>query len=119
MRDLTRQSFLGADSDALLKHLRVAIVGLCGGGSHIAQQLAHIGIGRFVLSDPDEVDASNLNRMVGAGAVDAREARAKVDVIAERILVVRPDAEVIVCRGVWQEHALAMRDVLRRSLIPT
>ncbi len=111
MNDLSRQSFLGCASDALLGRLRVAIVGLCGGGSHIAQQLAHIGIGRFVLYDPDIVEHSNLNRMVGAAASDADSGRAKVDVIAQRILAVNPDAEVIRCRGRWQQHAMELRDV--------
>lgn len=36
---LDRQSFLGEKSSVLLSRLRVAVVGLGGGGSHITQQL--------------------------------------------------------------------------------
>jgi tRNA A37 threonylcarbamoyladenosine dehydratase len=37
---LSRQSFLGQSSDEILAHCRVGIIGLGGGGSHIAQQLS-------------------------------------------------------------------------------
>lgn len=110
MSDLSRQSFLGADSDAILRDSKVVIVGLCGGGSHVAQQLAHVGVGRFMLCDPDVVEDTNLNRMVGAGLADAKQSRAKVEVIAERLLAVNPQAEVVACKSPWQEHAHRMHD---------
>jgi molybdopterin/thiamine biosynthesis adenylyltransferase len=68
-----RQSFLGDNSDDALQHLRVAIVGLGGGGSHIAQQLAHLGVGQFVLVDPDRIEESNLNRLVGGTVADVQK----------------------------------------------
>ena len=42
--NLQRQSFLGADAEIVLRRSKAALVGLGGGGSHIAQQLAHIGL---------------------------------------------------------------------------
>jgi molybdopterin-synthase adenylyltransferase len=36
------------------------------------QQLAHLGVRRFLLIDPDIVDKTNLNRMVGATLGDGR-----------------------------------------------
>lgn len=111
MNDLSRQSFLGSNSDTLLKRTRVAIVGLCGGGSHVAQQLAHLGVGHFVVCDPDVVEDSNLNRMVGAASADAGTARFKAEVIAERIRGVNPSAQVLACKGRWQAYADQMRDV--------
>jgi hypothetical protein len=110
MNDLSRQSFLGAKCDAVVIGTTAAIVGLCGGGSHIAQQLAHIGIGRFLLCDPDVVEESNLNRMVGAVAADLVPRRAKVDVVAERILAINPAAQVVRCMGRWQEFSQELRD---------
>lgn len=53
----------------------VGIVGLCGGGSHVAQQLAHIGVGRFRLFDPDTADETNTGRMVGLSAKDSATER--------------------------------------------
>ena len=44
---LDRQSFLGADSADVLDECRAATVGLGGGGSHVNQQLAHLGLGNF------------------------------------------------------------------------
>lgn len=43
---------------------RVLIVGTGGIGSHLAVNLAGSGVKRFVLSDPDIVSSSNLNRQV-------------------------------------------------------
>ena len=110
-RDLSRQTFLGAESDATLARLRVAIIGLCGGGSHVAQQLAHIGVREFMLCDPDIVEDSNLNRMVGATRADVEKSRPKVDVIADRITAVDPNAKIVRCVAPWQSHHLQMRGV--------
>ena len=104
MNDLSRQSFLGADSDAILRDTEVVIVGLCGGGSHVAQQLAHLGVGRFVLCDPDVVEETNLNRMVGASLSDAQQARAKVEVIAAVMMASKSLS--VRMRGVPMEDAL-------------
>lgn len=100
--DLTRQSFLGADSNDILASLRVAIVGL-GGGSHIEQQLAHVGVGQFVLIDFDRIEDSNLNRLVGATAQDVAKARLKVEVIGRRIKAINPKAKVRRIAKPWQE----------------
>ena len=60
-----RQSFLGQESTEILRKGHVGIVGLGGGGSHVAQQLAHIGVENFVLCDPDYYEDKNHNRTVG------------------------------------------------------
>ena len=109
MNDLSRQSFLGIASDRILSEVQVAIIGLCGGGSHVAQQLAHIGVGRFALCDPDVVEDSNLNRMVGASRSDARAARPKVDVVSERISAINPGARIAKAAKAWQAVAQQLR----------
>lgn len=63
---LDRQSFLGENSVQILTNATVAVVGLGGGGSHVAQQLAHLGFGNFILIDPDKIELPNLNRTVWA-----------------------------------------------------
>lgn len=82
----------GADGQAALSALRVAVVGLGGTGSVLAQQLAHLGVGAFELMDPDTVERSNLNRVVGATLADI--GRNKVDVACELIRSIHPNAEV-------------------------
>jgi molybdopterin-synthase adenylyltransferase len=50
-----RQSFLGAKSEQNLKRAKVGIIGLGGGGSHVVQQLTHLGVGNYILVDPDMI----------------------------------------------------------------
>jgi hypothetical protein len=88
----------------------VAIIGLCGGGSHIGQQLAHVGFRNFRLFDPDYVEESNLNRMVGSRPADAIEQRMKTNVIRDLILEIEPGANVELFPEPWQAQHLALRD---------
>lgn len=105
-----RQSFLGERSEAILSDCRVAIIGLGGGGSHIAQQLAHIGVGTFVIADPDIVEESNLNRLVGATAADIANATLKVDVAERLIRAVNPNANIIAIPERWQAKPELLRE---------
>jgi molybdopterin-synthase adenylyltransferase len=108
--NLERQSFLGAKSSDVLLNTRVAIVGLGGGGSHIAQQLAHIGVGDFLLLDPDKIEDTNLNRLVGARFADVEEKASKV-LIAKRVIEsVNPRARVVAALSSWQQKARALQD---------
>jgi len=100
-----RQSFLGENSDVALQDLRVAIVGLGGGGSHVAQQLAHLGVGQFVLVDPDRIEESNLNRLVGGTLADVRKNEFKVEIASRLIRGVDPDTSVVVATDRWQQSA--------------
>lgn len=60
----------GKEGQATLRQITVAIVGLGGTGSIVAQQLAHLGVGQLILIDHDTVDESNLNRLMGAVPAD-------------------------------------------------
>lgn len=99
---LKRQSFLGPDSESTLANATVAIIGLCGGGSHIAQQLAHVGIGNFLLIDHDTADDTNLNRMVGLTRAGAVAEVPKTEVISDLIWGVNPDAKITPIPAKWQ-----------------
>jgi molybdopterin-synthase adenylyltransferase len=70
MSRFERQSFLGAKSEAVLGRTVLGIVGLGGGGSHVVQQAAHLGIGRYVLVDPDHITETNTNRLIGSNLAD-------------------------------------------------
>ena len=56
----------------ILARATVAIVGLGGVGSLLAQYLAYLGVGHFILIDPDRIEDTNLPRVVGATGWDAR-----------------------------------------------
>ncbi len=105
-----RQSFLGPDSDRTLRETRVAVVGLCGGGSHVAQQCAHIGVGDILTIDPDKSEESNLHRLVGATLDDVVHERPKT-FIAERLIKgINPAAKVTSKPHDWREVAELLRD---------
>ncbi|MBF0665042.1 MAG: ThiF family adenylyltransferase [Brevundimonas sp.] len=61
----------GANGQTILAGSRVAIVGLGGVGSLLAELLGRLGVGSFVLVDPDRVQPSNLPRLVDATDWDA------------------------------------------------
>jgi molybdopterin/thiamine biosynthesis adenylyltransferase len=75
---------LGSEGHASLRSLRVGVVGAGGLGSHVIQQLIHLGIGEITVLDPDRVAESNLSRLVGATSWDARLRSRKVR-IARRL----------------------------------
>lgn len=84
----------GSTGQQRLSDCKVAVIGLGGIGSLVSQQLAHLGVGRFVLVDSDQVEASNLSRIVGATRADASESNEKVAVAKRVILSANPDALV-------------------------
>jgi len=80
----TRQVLaIGKPGQKKIGSVKVAIVGVGGIGSHVAQELAYKGVRNFVLVDPDSVEDSNLNRLVGATKNDV--GKSKVDVITTMI----------------------------------
>lgn len=82
----------GASAQARLGSIRVGIIGLGGTGSVVLQQLAHLGVRDFVLLDPDTVDETNLNRLIGAKPDSI--GRPKVDITKEMALSINPDARI-------------------------
>jgi len=100
----SRQSFLGDNSQRAFDATVIGIVGLGGGGSHVAQQLGYAGLKRFRLFDGDVADESNLNRLVTASESDAIARVLKVELARKKILSVNSKAivEVYACR--WQER---------------
>lgn len=92
---------------------RIAVVGAGGTGSHVATQLAHLGVGSAMLVDPDHVETTNLSRLIGSSPADV--GRLKVDVLAEAMQRISPKLDV----DKWSEsvldlnpHHLAGADVI-------
>lgn len=105
-----RQSFLGADAEESIARCTVAVVGLGGGGSHVVQQLAHIGFQRYVLYDGDVVEETNLNRLIGTQARDAGAETPKLHVAKMMILGLQPAATIRGYAKKWQDEPEPMRD---------
>ncbi|HZI57217.1 MAG TPA: ThiF family adenylyltransferase [Verrucomicrobiae bacterium] len=106
---LDRQSFLGVHSADVFDQCFAATVGLGGGGSHINQQLVHLGVGNLGIFDPDKVEETNLNRLVGATEEDVAQGRSKVFAAERLIWAVNPWAHVIRFKDKWQHHADELR----------
>ena len=70
----------GAAGQHVLAESKVAVVGLGGVGSLVAEYLARLGVGNLVLIDPDEIESSNLSRVVGATRVDVETRQLKTQI---------------------------------------
>lgn len=75
-----------------LRRCTVAIAGAGGVGGGHALTLARMGIGGFRLSDFDQFEVHNFNRQ--AGAFMSTLQRDKVDVIAEMVRDINPEADI-------------------------
>lgn len=84
----------GLAGQAKLAQCRVAIVGLGGVGSLVAEYLARLGVGDFLLVDGDRVEHSNLSRLVGATSRDADKRELKTAVAQRVIQQANPKARV-------------------------
>lgn len=105
-----RQSFLGATAQDDIAEYIVGIVGLGGGGSHIVQQLAHLGFQRYRIFDHDYVSTSNLNRLIGAALADAEQKTPKI-LVAERIIRgLQPSADIAAFSSRWQDEPATLRE---------
>ena len=100
-----RQSFLGPRLAFVAERARIGIVGLSGGGSHVAQQLAHIGFTKITVFDPKKMEEKHRHRGVGATDADIVGGAAKVDIAARLIRSICPSAVVAARACRWQEEA--------------
>jgi molybdopterin/thiamine biosynthesis adenylyltransferase len=100
-----RQSFLGVHSERDLKTAKVGIIGLGGGGSHAGQQLAHLGVANYVLVDPDTIEESNLNRLVGGTLRDVATQASKVTIAERAIRNVVREPNIVAHQKPWQQIA--------------
>jgi molybdopterin/thiamine biosynthesis adenylyltransferase len=90
---------LGREAQRLIETLHVAVVGCGGTGSIVAELLARSGVRRLTLIDPDTVEASNLNRLLGAYRRDALLRRSKVAVLKRQAQLVNPRIRVTALRS--------------------
>ncbi len=83
---------LGGPVQQVLASLRVAVVGCGGTGSAVAEQLVRLGVRELTLIDPDKLSDSNVTRVYGSTPADV--GRPKVDVLADYLQRIAPDAEL-------------------------
>ena len=83
---------------AIMRDQAISIVGIGGLGSVVAEHLVHMGFHEINLIDPDVLEMSNLNRVVGAYYEDAEQKRYKVDVVRRHLTRINPKAAVLACK---------------------
>lgn len=84
---------IGHEGLERLKQSSVAVFGLGGVGAYAAEALCRAGIGRLSLVDFDDICLTNVNRQLHA--LDGTVGRAKAQVMAERLRLINPEADII------------------------
>jgi molybdopterin/thiamine biosynthesis adenylyltransferase len=82
----------GREGQYRLAQLKAGVVGLGGTGSVVAQELAYLGVNRFLLIDTDRVEVTNLNRLIGAN--DSDVGQLKTAVSARQIKTINPSSAI-------------------------
>lgn len=77
-----------------LKNAHVLIVGMGGVGSFAAEFMARAGVGNMTIVDGDVVDITNKNRQLPA--LTSTVGKAKVAVMAERLMDINPELKLTV-----------------------
>jgi molybdopterin/thiamine biosynthesis adenylyltransferase len=94
----------GVEGQRTIESLTVAVVGLGGVGSLIAEQLVRAGFSHLILVDFDVVERSNLNRLFGAKSDSVGQP--KVKVVARHLTTIRSLKVKPICDSVLKQSVL-------------
>jgi len=83
---------IGKEKIKTLENSSVAIFGVGGVGSFVAETLARSGIGQFYIIDGDTIDLTNINRQLYA--LHSTIGKSKVEICKQRILDINAKAVV-------------------------
>ena len=84
---------------AIMMNQTVALVGVGGIGSVMAEHLVQMGFRSLILIDPDRLDTSNLNRFVGASFSQAQAKCFKVEAVESHLKGINPEVSIITSTG--------------------
>lgn len=87
------EQLIGEKNVKILQNSCIAVFGIGGVGSFVAEALVRSGIGKIILVDNDTVDPSNINRQLIADTTTIGED--KVSVAKRRYLNINPNLEVV------------------------
>jgi hypothetical protein len=89
-----QELIIGTDGQETLARSTIAVVGLGGGGSHVVQQLAHLGIGTLILIDHDHAAPHNQHRLIGMTRLDGLLRRRKTSIQRRQVRRINHDTRV-------------------------
>lgn len=106
----------GSDSGRVLqtrlRRSRVLIIGAGGGGSHLAVQLAGIGVGALTVADGDKVEAANLGRQIYYAG---RVGEWKVSALEAYLKTLAPETKVTTKIAFLEESSPWLDDLIGQS----
>lgn len=82
----------GQSGAKIIQDAHICVIGIGGVGSWAAEALARSGIGEITLIDLDDICTTNINRQIHALTNSIGES--KVDVMADRIMLINPECKV-------------------------
>jgi hypothetical protein len=88
------ERLFGKEGQAAIRGTRVTMIGGGGLGTHVAQQLAFLGVGGLTPVDHQELSKSNRNRYIGAWATDPIPGSRKVDLIVRLVGLIDPSIKM-------------------------
>ena len=94
---------IGKEAIEKLSNVKVAIFGIGGVGSFVAEALARAGIGSFLLVDNDIISESNLNRQIHA--LTNTIGKYKVEIMKERIMQINENAKVEISKEFFMPNS--------------
>ena len=83
---------IGKNGLEKLNKSNVAIFGIGGVGSYVAEALARTGVGKIIIIDKDDIDITNINRQIHA--MSSTVGKSKVEVMKSRMLDINPNIKV-------------------------
>ncbi len=84
---------LGKQNLKKLQNAHILVAGLGGVGAYAAEAICRAGIGQLTIVDSDRIMPSNRNRQLPA--LKSTEGRLKTEVMAERLLDINPDLNIM------------------------
>ncbi len=109
LNEFTRTEMLvGEEGIRKLSSAKIAVFGLGGVGSYVAEALARCGVGSLTLVDHDTVSVTNINRQLYA--LHSTIGRTKVQVAKERIRDINEDILVHIYETFYNEDTADMFD---------
>jgi hypothetical protein len=88
------ERLFGKEGQAAIRAKRVSLIGAGGLGTHVAQQIALLGVGAVTPVDHEELSKSNRNRYIGAWATDPIPGSRKVDLVERLVTLIDPTIKV-------------------------
>lgn len=99
----------GEAGQAALEGLRIAVIGVGGTGSLLAEQLVRAGVRDIFLADDDKIEESNVSRLFGATTKD--NGKLKVQVVAAHLKAIAAvSVHAITKSAVGQSVLMELRD---------